>query len=82
MISLILRPFSEFIQQPLVLVGLILITVGIAVFCSARNITRTIRKTKDVKPNDKAFVISFSIGLVVFLAGILCIVLGMYFGMN
>ena len=78
MISFILKPMSEFIQEPLILVGLILLAVGIAVVCSARNIARTVRKTKYVKINDKAFIIPFSIGILLFLAGVLCVVFGIF----
>lgn len=76
--SLILRPFSEFIQEPLILVGLIMLTVGVAVICSARNIARTVKKTRDIKSNDKAFIIPFAIGILLFLAGVLCVILGIF----
>ena len=81
MLSFILKSLADFIEQPLILIGLIAITVGIAVFCSARNIARTVRKSKDVKSNDKAFIIPFTIGILLLCGGLLCAVMGMYQGL-
>ncbi len=48
--------FSEFIQKGNVIVGIILAILGVAGWLLANNITKAVRKSEQIKPNDSILV--------------------------
>ncbi len=71
--SFLLRSILDFIESPIGIASLICMIVGLAIFCSAWNFTRAIRKTKDIKTSDKVFIFFASLGIIIFLVGIFLI---------
>lgn len=64
---------AQFLGKPLVITGLILIILGISTLCLAKRITRVARQTNEVDLNDKIYVTFKIIGLLLMLAGLVCI---------
>ena len=67
----------DFIERPLVIVGLSLIIVGVALAFLARRIARAVRHSNNVESNDKAFLIPKITGLVMVIAGFVLIAVDM-----
>ena len=71
--SLLGVSFIEFLNQPLIIVGLILLAFGIAMAILAKRITRVARQSDDVDPNDRIYSAFKIIGLLLIIAGFICI---------
>ena len=67
----------DFIERPMVIVGLSLIIVGVALAFLARRIARAVRHSNVVESNDKAFLIPKITGLVMVIAGFVLIAVDM-----
>lgn len=65
--------FIEFLNQPLIIVGLILLAFGIAMAVLAKRITRVARQSDEVDPNDKVYAAFKIIGLLLITAGFVCV---------
>ena len=65
--------FSEFIQKPNVIIGIIVAILGVASWLLATNIAKTIRKAETVKSNDTVLIACKVIGLVGILIGMVLI---------
>lgn len=65
--------FIEFLNQPLIIVGLILLAFGIATAILAKRITRVARQSDEVDPNDRVYTAFKVIGLLLITAGFVCI---------
>ena len=59
----------QFLSNPLIIVGLILLAFGIATVCLAKRITRVARQTNRVDQNDKIYVAFKVVGLLLMVAG-------------
>ncbi len=73
MLNLLGVSFREFINQPLIIVGLILLAFGIAIAVLAKRITRVARQDDVVDPNDRVYTAFKIIGLLLITAGFVCI---------
>ena len=74
---LICKTLMDFIERPMVIVGLSLIIVGVALAFLARRIARAVRHSNVVESNDKAFLIPKITGLVIVIAGFVLIAVDM-----
>jgi len=74
---LICKTLMDFIERPMVIVGLSLIIVGVALAFLARRIARAVRHSNVVESNDKAFLIPKITGLVMVIAGFVLIAVDM-----
>ena len=63
----------QFISKPLIAVGLILIVIGLATVVLAKRITRVARQSNSVSNSDRLYVFLKILGLVLILAGFICI---------
>ncbi len=67
------RTLQQFLQEGLVIVGIALIAVGVAVGFLARRITRAVRQNNEVSSQDRLFLALKITGMVLVLAGFVCI---------
>lgn len=67
--------FKEFMQKGNVIVGIIIAVVGVAGWLLATNITKAVRKTNAIKPNDAVLLGCKIFGLVSILVGMVLIAL-------
>lgn len=63
----------EFLNQPLIIIGLILLAIGIATVCLAKRITRVARQQNEIDGEDKLCTTFKVIGLLIILAGFICV---------
>lgn len=63
----------QFISQPLIAIGLILLIIGLATVVLAKRVTRVSRQSDKVENDDRMFVAFKVIGLLLMLAGFICI---------
>lgn len=59
----------QFLSNPLIIIGLILLAFGIATVCLAKRITRVARQTNKVDQNDRIYVAFKVVGLLLMVAG-------------
>lgn len=64
---------AQFLGRPLIAVGLILLVIGLVTVCLAKRITRVARQSNNISSKDKLYVILKTIGLLVMLAGFICV---------
>lgn len=65
----------ERLLQPNVLTGIILLVVGVIAAIFAKKITKLIRKSEKVEPNDKVFLTIKAFALVVILAALIVMII-------
>ena len=65
--------FKEFIQKGNVIFGIILAILGVACWLLATSITKAVRKTETVKPNDSVLIGTKVVALVALLIGMILI---------
>ena len=73
MFSLLGVSLIQFISRPLIAVGLILLIFGLATVILAKRITRVARKSNNVSNEDRLYVTFKIIGLLLMLAGFICV---------
>ena len=73
MINLLGFSFIAFISRPVVDIGLILLVIGLVTVILAKRITRVERHSNEVSNKDRLYVMLKIIGLVIMLAGFICI---------
>jgi hypothetical protein len=73
---LLCRTFGEFMSQPAVVMGLMLLSIGIACAVLAKRIATFVCKTEDISPDNKVFVATKIVGLVLILVGFMSISIG------
>ncbi len=71
--NLLGRSLAQFLDEPLVFIGLIVISVGIAIALISRRIARVVKQRNEIKENDKVYVTFKIIGLIIVLAGFVLI---------
>ena len=69
----------QFLNQPLIIIGLILLAIGIATVTLAKRITRVARQSNNVDHNDKMYVTFKVIGLLLIVAGFICVAVDIIF---
>ncbi len=70
MYNFLLRSFVDFITNPIGISAVICCMLGIALICSAKNITRAVRKTSEIKANDRVFILSAFFGVLLLCVGV------------
>ena len=73
---LLLESFEKVITDPIYIASIIFAALGIAVALIAKKVTKVVRKTEQVDPKDKLFLMLKLIGLGMILAGFLLLMLG------
>lgn len=73
MFNLLGKPLVEYLSSPLIILGLILLSIGFATIILARRITRVARQSNDIENDDGIFVTLRVIGILITVAGfVLC----------
>lgn len=73
MINLLGVSLIQFLNKPLIIVGLILLSIGIATCVLAKRITRVARQQDEIDPEDRMYTAFKIIGLLLILAGFICV---------
>jgi len=73
---MLLESFSSVISNPLYIVAIILAALGLACALIAKKVTKLVRKTQDVKPDDKLLLMLKVAGLGLILFGFILLVIG------
>jgi len=63
----------EFLNQPLIIVGLILLAFGLATVVLAKRVTRVARQDDKVDNDDKIYTAFKITGLILMMAGFICV---------
>lgn len=69
MFNLLGKPLIEYLSDPLIIIGLILLAIGFATVILARRITRVARQSNEIENNDTIFVTIRVIGIIVLVVG-------------
>lgn len=69
MFNLLGKPLIEYLSDPLIIIGLILLAIGFATVILARRITRVARQSNEIDNNDTIFVTIRVIGIIVLVVG-------------
>ncbi len=64
---------DQFLGQPLIAVGVILLIIGLVTIVLAKRITRVARQSNKISNSDKLYVTLKIVGLLVMLAGFICV---------
>ncbi len=67
------RTLVQFLSEPLVIVGLVLVVLGIALVALSARITRAVRHSNEIKSDDKVNMALKLAGLLLILAGLIII---------
>ena len=74
MINLFLgRTIEQFLAEPLVVIGLALIVIGVSLAFLARRITRAVRENNNISSKDKLFVTLKILAMLFVIAGFVCV---------
>ena len=64
---------AQFLGKPLILIGLIFLTIGLATVILARRIARVARHSNDISKSDRVYVTFKIIGLIMMLVGFILV---------
>ena len=73
---MLLESFSSVISNPLYIVAIIFASLGLACALIAKKVTKVVRKTEEVKPDDKLLLYLKLAGLGLILFGFILLVVG------
>lgn len=73
MLNMLGVSLAQFLSNPLIIIGLILLAFGIATICLAKRITRVARQENNVNNGDRIYVAFKVIGLLLMTAGFVLI---------
>ena len=73
MINLLGKTLDQFIDRPVVIIGLAFLAMGIALAFLARRIARAVRHQNTIASNDKAFLVPKIMGLSMVVLGFLLV---------
>ena len=73
---MLLESFATVISDPIYIISIILASLGIACALIAKKVTKVVRKTEEVKPDDKLYLLLKLAGLGLILVGFILLVLG------
>lgn len=79
MINMLGVSLRDFLNQPLIIIGLILLAFGIATVVLAKRMTRVARQQNEVDPDDKICTTFKVVGLLLILAGFVCVAVDIIF---
>ncbi len=83
MFNLLGKSLAEYLSDPLIIIGLILLSIGFATIILSRRITRVARQSNEIESNDAIFVTIRVIGILVIIAGfVLCGLFVIYYIIN
>ncbi|MGN1227844.1 MAG: hypothetical protein ACI4TX_04290 [Christensenellales bacterium] len=68
-VGLLLNSLQDWFANPLAIVAMVIIAVGLAMILLARNIARFVRKAKEVDNQDKIFIVVSILGVILILVG-------------
>ena len=74
-VSFMLNSLQDWFANPLAIVGMVVIAVGLAMILLARNIARFIRKAQEVDNQDRIFVGIALFGVVFMLVGFVLLII-------
>ena len=74
-VGLMLNSLQDWFSQPLAIVAMCIIAVGLAMVLLARNIARFARKAKEVDNQDRIFVFISIFGVILILLGLILAVI-------
>lgn len=73
MVSLLGKSLGEYLSNPLIIIGLILLAIGFSTMILAKRITRVARQSNEIDGNDGIYVTILVIGIIVTTIGfVLC----------
>ena len=75
-LGLLLESFEGVITDPIYIASIIFAALGIACALIAKKVTKVVRKTEQVDPKDKLYLMLKLVGLGLILAGFLLLILG------
>ncbi|MGN0798659.1 MAG: hypothetical protein ACI4L7_03780 [Christensenellales bacterium] len=67
------RTLEQFLSEPLVIIGLVLVVLGVSLVALSTRITRAIKHQNDIPADDKINMALKLIGLILILAGLVLI---------
>lgn len=73
---MLLEDFGKVIGDPIYIFAIIFAALGIACALIAKRVTKMVRKTDEVKPDDKLLITLKIVGLVLILAGFVLLMIG------
>ena len=73
MINMLGVSLIEFLNQALIIIGLILLAFGIATVILAKRMTRVARQQNEIDQDDKIYTTFKIVGLLLILAGFVCV---------
>ena len=73
---MLLESFAKVIGNPLYIAAIILASLGLACALIAKKVTKVVRKTEEVKPDDKLLLMLKLAGLGLILAGFVLLAVG------
>ena len=73
---MLLESFANVISDPVYIMSIILAALGVAVALISKRITKLVRKTSEVKPDDKLYLILKLTGLTLILVGFVLLTFG------
>lgn len=73
---MLLESFAKVISDPVYIFAIIFASLGIACALLAKKVTKLVRKTDDIKPNDKLLIGMKVAGLALILIGFLFLMIG------
>lgn len=69
MFNLLGKPLIDYLSDPLIIIGLILLAIGFATVILAKRITRVARQSNEIESNDAIYVTLCVIGIIVLVVG-------------
>lgn len=75
-LGLLLESFEQVITDPIYIASIIFAALGIACALIAKRITKAVRKTDNVDPKDKVYLMLKIAGLAMILAGFVLLMIG------
>ena len=76
MSNMLLESFGTVLSKPIYIIAIILAALGVACALVAKKITKLVRKTEEVKPDDKLLLYIKVAGLGLILVGCLLLIIG------
>ena len=73
---MLLEAFGKVLSDPVYVVAIVVAAVGIACALIAKRVTMLVRKTKDVKSDDKLFIMLKIVGLGLILFAFILLMIG------
>lgn len=69
MFNLLGKPLVEYLSDPLIIIGLVLLAIGFATVILAKRITRVARQSNEIESDDGIYITIRVIGIIVLVVG-------------